>query len=99
VPGTSALRGPRILRFAQHDKKNAHSSFLIPLAVFLLAAGVLVQRTGQVGYNTDEGQFIATAQYFEIAFLDHSFGGPARDPPYWTLTQPPLTRYVLGAAI
>ena len=99
VPGTSALRGPRILRFAQHDKKNAHSSFLIPLAVFLLAAGVLVQRTGQVGYNTDEGQFIATAQYFEIAFLDHSFGGPAWDETYWTLTQPPLTRYVLGAAI
>jgi 4-amino-4-deoxy-L-arabinose transferase-like glycosyltransferase len=72
---------------------------LLALAVFVLAAAVLLQRANEVGYNTDEGQFISTAQYFEYAFLDRAFSGPQWDETYWTLTQPPMTRYILGAAI
>jgi hypothetical protein len=71
----------------------------IPLAVFALALAVFLERAGRVGYNTDEGQFISTAQYFEYVFVDRDFRGPQWDETYWTLTQPPITRYILGAAI
>jgi hypothetical protein len=64
---------------------------VLAIAVFLLAAALLLQRARQVGYNTDEGQFISTAQYFELAFLDRSFAGPPWEETYWTLTQPPIT--------
>jgi hypothetical protein len=72
---------------------------ILAIAVFALAATLLLQRARQVGYNTDEGQFISTAQYFELVFLDRSVAGPPWEETYWTLTQPPITRYVLGGAI
>nr|MBA2451272.1 hypothetical protein [Chloroflexota bacterium] len=72
---------------------------LLPLAVFALASVVLVQRAAQANYNVDEGQHIATAGYFEVVFLDRDFGGPAWEESYWTLTQPSVPRYILGAAI
>ena len=75
------------------------SPVALAVAVFLVASTVLLQRAGRVGYNTDEGQFISTAQYFEIVFLDHTLSGPAWEETYWTLTQPPITRYIIGAAI
>lgn len=71
----------------------------LAVAVFLLAAAVLFQRASQVDYNTDEGQKIAAAGYFELVFVDRVFTGPAWDETYWTLTQPPMVRYILGAAI
>lgn len=75
------------------------SSIVVPAGVFLVAAFALLGRAGQVGYNTDEGQFISTAQYFEYVFRNGDVSGPQWDETYWTLTQPPITRYILGAAI
>ena len=72
---------------------------LLPTLVFAVAAWLLLGQATRVGYNTDEGQFIATAEYFEIVFCDGQLGGAAWDETYWTLTQPPITRYILGAAI
>jgi hypothetical protein len=69
------------------------------LVVFALAAAVLLWRAERVGYNTDEGQHVATAGYFRLVFLEGTLGGPAWDETYWTLTQPSLPRYILGAAI
>ena len=91
-------------RRTKNDGRHAlfvlrRSSFVIPLAVFALAATVMLQRAATVGYNTDEGQHIATAEYFEIVFLQGRLGGPPWEETYWTLTQPPIPRYVLGAAI
>ena len=74
-------------------------SSLLPLAVFALTAVVLVQRAAQANYNVDEGQHIATAGYFEVVFLDRDFGGPVWEESYWTLTQPSVPRYILGAAL
>ena len=75
------------------------SSVVLASAVFALAAVVMLQRAATVGYNTNEGQRIATAQYFELVFLEGTLGGPAWEETYWTLTQPPIARYILGAAI
>ena len=91
-------------RTTKNDGRHAlfvlrRSSFVLPLAVFALAATVMLQRAATVGYNTDEGQHIATAEYFEIVFLQGRLGGPPWEETYWTLTQPPIPRYVLGAAI
>ena len=83
----------------RHRSSLTLRSSLLAAAIFVVAAGVLLLRAGQVGYNTDEGQFISTAQYFEFAFVDRVWSGPPWEETYWTLTQPPITRYVLGAAI
>lgn len=75
------------------------ASFGLPLLIFLTAAVVLFDRSTRVGYNADEGQFIATAEYFDLVFLRAQLTGAPWDETYWTLTQPPITRYILGAAI
>ena len=72
---------------------------LFAVVVFVVAAWTMLGQASRVGYNTDEGQFISTAQYFEFVFLDGQLGGAPWDETYWTLTQPPITRYILGAAI
>ena len=86
-------------RPAESSGVRRWSPVALPIAVFALAAAVMLQRAAVVGYNTDEGQFIATAEYFELVFLQGRLGGPPWEETYWTLTQPPITRYMLGAAI
>jgi hypothetical protein len=71
----------------------------LAVAIFVLAVAVLLQRATRVGYNTDEGQHIATARYFQLVFLEGTLAGPPWEETYWTLTQPSLPRYILGAAI
>jgi 4-amino-4-deoxy-L-arabinose transferase-like glycosyltransferase len=58
------------------------------LAVF----GVGIDR---VPFFPDESQWIATSYYFE-AFLDRSAEPNVWSERYWTLTQPPLCRYVIA---
>ncbi len=84
---------------AQRTCSRARLHAIIPLAVFALAATVMLQRATTAGYNTDEGQHIATAGYFELIFLQAQPTGPAWEEIYWTLTQPTIPRYLLGAAI
>jgi len=67
--------------------------------VFAVAAWTMLGQAARVGYNTDEGQFVATAGYFDVVFLHGQLAGPPWEETYWTLTQPPVTRYILGAAI
>ncbi len=72
---------------------------MLALLVFLGTAGVFYERATRVGYNTDEGQAIWPAQYFEFLFLQGKTGSPEWDASYWTLTQVPVYRYVIGAAV
>jgi 4-amino-4-deoxy-L-arabinose transferase-like glycosyltransferase len=60
---------------------------------------VYLPTAARVGYNTDEGQFIATGEYFDLVFLEHQITGPAWLPNYHTLTQPMLSRFIVGAGI
>lgn len=58
------------------------------LAVF----GVGIDR---VAFFPDESEWIATSYYFE-AFLDRSAEPTLWSERYWTLTQPPLCRYIIA---
>jgi len=46
-------------------------------------------------FHGDESQWIATSYYFE-SFVQGDFSSGVWDTSYWTLTQPPGARYVIG---
>lgn len=46
-------------------------------------------------FHPDESQWIATSSVFE-AYFGADFSSPLWDESYWTITQPPLPRYVIG---
>jgi 4-amino-4-deoxy-L-arabinose transferase-like glycosyltransferase len=46
-------------------------------------------------YNPDESQWIATSSDFE-AYVSGDFSSPVWNESYWTNTQPPLPRYLIG---
>jgi hypothetical protein len=73
--------------------------WLLAIIVFVGAAALFYDRADRVGYNTDEGQAVWPSQYFQFVFLDHQVGPPVWDENYWTLTQVPVYRYIIGAGI
>ena len=68
-----------------------------------LEAGVIVCLLGliylphidTVPFHGDESSRIASSASFE-AFIQGDFDSPLWEESYWTLTQPPLSRYVIG---
>lgn len=48
-----------------------------------------------VEFHPDESQWIGTSDAFE-SYLRMEFDSPVWAPSYWTLTQPPVARYVIG---
>jgi hypothetical protein len=72
---------------------------LLALLVFAVTFGLFYERAARVGYNTDEGQAIWPSQYFQFVFLEGKVSGPVWEPSYWTLTQVPVYRYIIGAGI
>src|SRR3954447_13498982 len=70
---------------------------VLALMVFAATFAILYDRAARVGYNTDEGQAIWPSQYFQFVFLDGKVGDPPWGPNYWTLTQTPVYRYIIGA--
>ena len=72
---------------------------LVALLVFLGSGAVFYDRAARVGYNTDEGQAIWPSQYFQFVFLEGQVSGPVWQENYWTLTQVPVYRYIIGAGI
>jgi hypothetical protein len=71
----------------------------LALLVFAVTFGVFYERAARVGYNTDEGQAIWPSQYFQFVFLEGRLSGPVWGESYWTLTQVPVYRYIIGAGI
>ena len=67
----------------------------ITVAAILLLASVYFSGIESVPFHPDESQWIATSNVFEEYFTGQFFS-PVWDQSYWTLTQPPLTRYVIG---
>src|SRR6266508_923739 len=72
---------------------------LLTLLVIGVSAVSLGQAAARVGYNTDEGQFIAASGYFQVLFVERRLSGPPWETAYWTLTQPPMAHYLLGAGL
>ncbi|MFN0073091.1 MAG: glycosyltransferase family 39 protein [Chloroflexota bacterium] len=94
-----AASRPVATRGVQAILKSAWMDPVLLALVLAVAAWVYLPTAARVGYNTDEGQFIAAAEYFELAFLKRQLSGPAWEPNYLTLTQPMLSRFILGAGI
>ena len=67
--------------------------------LYALLAGLLLflfcARIPRVTFQPDESQWIATSTYLEV-FLRGDYRPESWAENYWTLTQPPLTRYVIG---
>ena len=69
--------------------------WLEPSIVACALLAVFCTRIEGVSFWPDESQWIATSYFFE-GFRDR-LGAPFLwDESYWTLTQPPLARYVIG---
>lgn len=69
--------------------------WLEPSIVACALLAVFCTRIDRVSFWPDESQWIATSYFFE-GFLDR-LGAPFLwDESYWTLTQPPVARYVIG---
>ena len=68
-------------------------------AVWLITALVLaivsIRGASVASFTDDESQWIATSSYLE-AFLPGQIRSPVWNESPWTLTQPPLARYVIG---
>jgi hypothetical protein len=71
---------------------------LVALAIFLVSLVVLEAARPRVGFHGDESFWIATSRYFGL-IVQADFDNDEWDENYWTLTQPPGYRYVVGAAL
>src|SRR4249919_3393328 len=67
------------------------------VAIFLLAVAVLGFEAAGSGFEADEADYVATSRYFGYLFLQRDVSRKEWDGNHWTRTQPPLTRYVVGA--
>lgn len=67
--------------------------------LYVLLAGLLLfvfcARIQSVEFQPDESQWIATSAYLEV-FLRGDYRPESWAENYWTLTQPPLPRYIIG---
>lgn len=68
------------------------------MAVTLLALAVMLGSFAQVSFHPDENNWILTSPYGEI-FFNGDFSNPLWEESYWTLTQPPLARYIISAGL
>ena len=88
TPGAATL----IWRRALHHRRA--QLLELGAAVGLLAT-VYLGGIGSVKFHPDESQWIATSAALED-FVGARFGSATWKESYWTLTQPPLVRYVIG---
>ena len=63
--------------------------------LFLALACFYVSRISRVTFQPDESQWIGTSAVFE-AYFGGDFRSSLWQESYWTTTQPPLARYVIG---
>jgi hypothetical protein len=68
--------------------------FELALVLGILLA-VLGKDISSVEFHGDESQWIATSRFLG-PFITGEFSSPVWGVSYWTLTQPPLTRYIIG---
>jgi Dolichyl-phosphate-mannose-protein mannosyltransferase len=68
-----------------------------PLLALTLLAGIILYRPAtQQSFTVDESRWIATSRYFWTTFIERDVVGPAWQPNYLVLTQPPVGRYLIG---
>lgn len=67
------------------------------LGIFLLALLVLGVEASASPFEADEADYVATSRYFGYLALQHDVTRKEWGSNHWTRTQPPLTRYIVGA--
>src|SRR4051794_31482078 len=65
------------------------------LLVFCTLAFFYLTGLSSVAFHPDESQWIATSNVFETYFSG-DFQSSLWHKSYWTLTQPPVARYIIG---
>jgi dolichyl-phosphate-mannose--protein O-mannosyl transferase len=75
--------------------KFAKKGLIIDLVLIVTIFFVLCRGVDEVPFFPDESQWIATSGVFE-AYFSGDYDSPIWDISYWTVTQPPLTRYLIG---
>lgn len=65
------------------------------LLALLVLSSVFLTGIEKVSYGEDESHWIHTSSYLEILFT-HRPDSPLWGEHYWTLTQPPVARYLIG---
>lgn len=65
------------------------------ILLFFALACFYVSGISKVTFQPDESQWIGTSAVFE-AYFSGDFDSPLWQMSYWTTTQPPLARYVIG---
>jgi len=69
----------------------------VTVVLFLIALVVLGEEAASSPFEADEADYVATSRYFGYLFLQADPTRPEWDSNHWTRTQPPLTRYLIGA--
>ena len=71
--------------------------YLEYLLIILLTSYLYLPKIDLIKFHPDESTWITTSLYFD-EFIKGNTDSPIWDPGYWTLTQPPVTRYIIGIA-
>ena len=69
------------------------------LALFVIAAIVLLRATETVPFHGDESEWISAGRYFRFVFLDHDVTSQVWRPSWLNRDQPPLGRYIIGGIV
>jgi hypothetical protein len=69
----------------------------VTVAIFLLAVIILGFEAAHAPFEADEADYVATSRYFGYLVLQRNVTRKEWDGNHWTRTQPPLTRYIVGA--
>ena len=70
---------------------------VIAVVIFVVAAVVMLVEARFSPFEIDESGYIWSSRYFGHLFLQRDVNHEEWGVNYWTLTQPPTTRYVVGA--
>lgn len=70
---------------------------ILAVVVFVVAAVVLLIEARLSPFEIDESGYIWSSRYFAHVVLRGDVTHEEWDVNYWTLTQPPMTRYIVGA--
>lgn len=76
-------------------KQNKAWTLGFYLLVFLVFLAFGFYQLDQVPFHGDESSWISSSNSFE-AFIHFDSKNPVWNQSYWTLTQPPITRYLIG---
>ena len=69
----------------------------VAVTVFAVSLVVLGFEASWSPFEADEADYVATSRYFGYLVLQRDVARTEWDSNHWTRTQPPLTRYVVGA--